>query len=132
MFCRMRFFLIIMMSFAVMTAAAQEITDIVDIAEPTVNAEILTVSSDIGYITFYDADESKHNGRVGMDIPLQSTIVTEEAQRMECVIRRDGKPVVGLTLNCTMDEFVSSRITKFGSKPNQNTDAYRLRVVTSV
>ncbi len=103
LFCRMRFFLIIMMSFAVMTAAAQEITDIVDIAEPTVNAEILTVSSDIGYITFYDADESKHNGRVGMDIPLQSTIVTEEAQRMECVIRRDGKPVVGLIISEVTD-----------------------------
>ena len=86
-----------MMSFSAAHLSAQVYT------EPAVNAEILTVSADIGYITFYDAEETKHNGRVGMEIPLQSTIVTEEAQRIECVIRRDGKPIVGIIVSEVTD-----------------------------
>ncbi|MBP5707129.1 MAG: hypothetical protein J6W76_07570, partial [Spirochaetales bacterium] len=85
------------MTFFVWTAAAQ------DYIEPVVSAEILNISADIGYITFYDAEENKHNGKVGMTIPLQSTIVTEERQRMECVIMRNNEPIVGFILSEVTD-----------------------------
>ena len=111
------------MIFSALSVAAQDYTELV------VNAEILNISADIGYITFYDAEENKHNGRAGMTIPLQSTIVTEEQQRMECVIMRNDEPIVG---------FIVSEVTDFYYDYDSEHDVFyielhygRVRVVSN-